>query len=114
MANKKTGSPLPKLEGWTISSQAINRVQSMMPSNAKSDSIPYRKWTRNWPERVRALPIFASTSRDRASTFHPIYLVSLGRVSKLMVAERATRMRALNQELMEYLNDVGRDSGICH
>jgi hypothetical protein len=36
----------------------------------------------------------------------------LGRISRLPIAERITRMKALNQTLMEYLNDAGQDTGI--
>jgi hypothetical protein len=36
----------------------------------------------------------------------------LGRISRLSIAERITRMKALNQALMEYLNDAGHDTGI--
>ncbi len=36
----------------------------------------------------------------------------LGRVSRLAISERITRMKALNQALMEYLNDAGHDTGI--
>jgi hypothetical protein len=35
-----------------------------------------------------------------------------GRVSKLPVSDRIAAMKRLNQDLMEYLHDVGQDSRI--
>ena len=42
----------------------------------------------------------------------PNILDQLSGVSKLAPQDRTGRMKALNQALMEYLNDVGEDSGI--
>jgi hypothetical protein len=36
----------------------------------------------------------------------------VGELSKLAAAEQITTIRRVNQALMEYLNDVGKDSGV--
>jgi hypothetical protein len=41
-------------------------------------------------------------------------LDDIGRVSKLSVPDRIAAMKRLNQDLMEYLQDVGQDSRIRH
>jgi hypothetical protein len=42
----------------------------------------------------------------------PNVLDDIGRVSKLPVSDRIAAMKRLNQDLMEYLDDVGQDSRI--
>jgi hypothetical protein len=42
----------------------------------------------------------------------PNVLDDIGRVSKLSVPDRIAAMKRLNQDLMEYLHDVGQDSRI--
>jgi hypothetical protein len=42
----------------------------------------------------------------------PQVLDQLERVSKLKVTERAVRIQALNQELMQYVYDISEDPGI--
>jgi hypothetical protein len=42
----------------------------------------------------------------------PSIVERLGNVSKLPVPDRIRAMKDINRELMEYLNDVGQDSGI--
>ena len=39
-------------------------------------------------------------------------LDDIGRVSKLSIPDRSAAMKRLNQDLMEYLHDVGQDSRI--
>jgi hypothetical protein len=43
----------------------------------------------------------------------PAHIVDqVGRLSKLAMPERTRAMKDINHELMEYLNDVGQDTGI--
>jgi hypothetical protein len=42
----------------------------------------------------------------------PSIVQRLGNVSKLPVKDRIRAMKDINRELMEYLNDVGQDTGI--
>ena len=42
----------------------------------------------------------------------PSIVERLGNVSKLPVKDRIRAMKDINRELMEYLNDVGQDTGI--
>ena len=42
----------------------------------------------------------------------PNVLAQVGRLSKLTISERIRALKNINRELMEYLNDVGKDPGI--
>jgi len=57
--------------------------------------------------------MFATTSPGKAWTCHPQrFSTTLAGFQKLPVSERIAAMKRLNQDLMEYLHDVGQDSRI--
>jgi hypothetical protein len=62
-------------------------------------------------ENARLADLCQYFSRTRIEIPPPL-MEQIGRLVRLPLSERTGAVKNLNRELMEYLNDVGQDSGI--
>ena len=103
--SRKAGGPLDKFEaGGELGPIDRNQYERRL------DSLPadQRELARESTRFADLCQYFCQQEVD----VPPQILEQVGRISKLAIAERIRAVKDINRALMEYLNDVGQDSGI--
>jgi hypothetical protein len=104
--SSKTGGPLDKFEAGG----ELGPIEDRNEYEQRLDSLPADQ-----KELARQSTRFADLCQyfcQQEVDVPPQIRDQLGRLSKLAIAERIRAVKNINRELMEYLNDVGQDSGI--
>ncbi|SRR5258707_1331324 len=104
--SSKTGGPLDKFEPGG----ELGLIEDRNQYEQRLDSLPADQ-----KELARESTRFADLCQyfcQQEVDVPPQILEQVGRLSKLAISERIRAVKDINRALMEYLNDVGQDSGI--
>ena len=104
--SSKAGGPLDKFEPGGESGPIEDRNEYEQRLNSLP---PIKKELAQESTRFADLCQYFSQQK---MDFPPDLLEQVGRLSRLAISERIRAVKNINRELMEYLNDVGQDSGI--